>query len=152
MLSPEAALRRPGPGTTSAVPMALVPLAASDQLAPDFSATLEARPRKSSSPTAPTPAVSIPTALQSFAPAAQPVLALGVARLTEYQNRAYADLYLQRMTQVLQAEQAVDPSAAIAPSPTGTAGATTGLAKTPASCSLRQKRKVSRSPPIGIGR
>jgi len=45
----------------------------------------------------------LPT-LQGFAPAAQEVLALGVARLTEYQNQRYADLYLQRMHAV----QAVD--------------------------------------------
>ena len=42
---------------------------------------------------------------------------LGYARLVDYQNRAYADLYVQRLNQVLAAEREADP--------TGTHGFTT---------------------------
>ncbi len=38
------------------------------------------------------------------------MLALGHARMQEYQGAAYAQLYVDRLKQVLQAEQAVDPS------------------------------------------
>ena len=38
------------------------------------------------------------------------ILALGHARLLDYQGTAYAALYLQRLTRVLQAERAADPS------------------------------------------
>ena len=40
------------------------------------------------------------------------MLALGHARLLDYQGPAYADLYARRMTQVLQAEQLADPGGA----------------------------------------
>jgi indolepyruvate ferredoxin oxidoreductase, beta subunit len=40
------------------------------------------------------------------------MLGLGFARLVDYQDRAYADLYVQRLLQVLRAEQAVDPGGA----------------------------------------
>jgi len=40
----------------------------------------------------------------------QTMLSLGHARLVDYQGRDYADLYLQRLARVLQAEQAADPS------------------------------------------
>jgi indolepyruvate ferredoxin oxidoreductase, beta subunit len=39
------------------------------------------------------------------------VLALGYARMLEYQGAAYAQLYVDRLRKVLQAEQAADPSA-----------------------------------------
>ena len=39
----------------------------------------------------------------------QEVLSLGYARIVEYQDRAYAELYLQRLEQVLQAERTSDP-------------------------------------------
>lgn len=45
----------------------------------------------------------------------QPVhemLALGHARMLEYQDRGYADLYVRRLRQVLAAEQLADPAAA----------------------------------------
>jgi indolepyruvate ferredoxin oxidoreductase beta subunit len=40
------------------------------------------------------------------------MLTLGHARMLEYQGRAYADLYVQRLQQVLKAEQQADPAAA----------------------------------------
>ena len=40
------------------------------------------------------------------------MLVLGHARMLEYQDQAYADLYVQRLRQVLQAEQQSDPAAA----------------------------------------
>ncbi|MDP1742840.1 indolepyruvate oxidoreductase subunit beta family protein [Polaromonas sp.] len=40
------------------------------------------------------------------------MLALGHARMLEYQDRDYADLYVQRLQQVLHAEQEADPTAA----------------------------------------
>ena len=47
-----------------------------------------------------------------FPPPVHDMLALGHARMLEYQDRDYADLYVQRLWQVLQAEQLVDPAAA----------------------------------------
>ncbi len=40
------------------------------------------------------------------------MLALGHARMLDYQGRAYADLYVQRLQQVLRAEQQADPAGA----------------------------------------
>jgi indolepyruvate ferredoxin oxidoreductase beta subunit len=48
----------------------------------------------------------------AFPPAVHPMLALGHARVTEYQDDAYAALYVQRLQRVLQAERASDPVAA----------------------------------------
>lgn len=42
---------------------------------------------------------------------AREMVALGHARLVDYQGPAYAALYLQRLTQVLEAERAADPAA-----------------------------------------
>ncbi|ROZ76243.1 indolepyruvate oxidoreductase subunit beta family protein [Ramlibacter sp. WS9] len=48
----------------------------------------------------------------SFPVQVQDMLALGHARMLEYQGPAYAALYLQRLQRVLDAERAADPSAA----------------------------------------
>jgi indolepyruvate ferredoxin oxidoreductase beta subunit len=48
----------------------------------------------------------------SFAAAVHPMLALGHARVLEYQDDAYAALYRQRLARVRDAERASDPSAA----------------------------------------
>lgn len=54
----------------------------------------------------------MPTAIRKQFPAAtHAMLALGHARLMDYQGPAYAALYLTRMAQVLQAEQQADPDA-----------------------------------------
>ncbi|MEO8024791.1 indolepyruvate oxidoreductase subunit beta family protein [Polaromonas sp.] len=47
-----------------------------------------------------------------FPPAVHEMLALGHARMLEYQDRDYADLYVQRLQRVLRAEQLADPAAA----------------------------------------
>ncbi|MFN3570628.1 MAG: indolepyruvate oxidoreductase subunit beta family protein [Polaromonas sp.] len=47
-----------------------------------------------------------------FPPPVHAMLALGHARLIEYQDCDYADLYVQRLQQVLLAEQLADPAAA----------------------------------------
>lgn len=44
-----------------------------------------------------------------FPPPVHEMLALGHARMLEYQGAAYAQLYVDRLKQVLQAEQAADP-------------------------------------------
>jgi indolepyruvate ferredoxin oxidoreductase, beta subunit len=49
------------------------------------------------------------TAFQQFPQAVHDMLTLGHARVLDYQGRAYADLYLQRLEQVLAAERAADP-------------------------------------------
>jgi indolepyruvate ferredoxin oxidoreductase, beta subunit len=49
-------------------------------------------------------------AFADFPEQVQGMLALGHARMLEYQGRGYADLYLQRMRQVLAAERAADPT------------------------------------------
>ena len=46
-----------------------------------------------------------------FPPQVHPMLGLGHARMLEYQGQAYADLYVKRLSQVLAAEQQVDPAA-----------------------------------------
>lgn len=61
------------------------------------------------SPAAPAP---LPSGLLAAFPAAvHPMLALGHARVREYQDDAYAALYVQRLQRVLQAERASDPAA-----------------------------------------
>ncbi len=47
-----------------------------------------------------------------FPPQVHPLLTLGHERMLDYQGPAYARLYVQRLQQVLQAEQATDPSGA----------------------------------------
>ncbi len=49
------------------------------------------------------------SALKGFPDAVQDMLALGHARMLEYQGPAYASLYLERLQQVLEAERASDP-------------------------------------------
>ncbi|HNG82185.1 MAG TPA: indolepyruvate oxidoreductase subunit beta family protein, partial [Burkholderiaceae bacterium] len=59
------------------------------------------------------PALALPEAAAHRFPAAlHPVLALGHARLVEYQDAGYAALYLERLQRVLDAERAADPHAA----------------------------------------
>ncbi len=54
----------------------------------------------------------VPAALlQEFPTATHQMFSLGHARVTEYQDAAYARLYTERMRQVLSAEQAGDPAA-----------------------------------------
>jgi indolepyruvate ferredoxin oxidoreductase beta subunit len=49
---------------------------------------------------------------QQFPPAVQGMLALGHARVLDYQDEAYARLYVERLRQVLDAERAADPAGA----------------------------------------
>ena len=64
-------------------------------------------------PQAVAPAEKVPALAAEVATAFPPVLheiiALGHARLVEYQNHAYAQLYIERLLQVLRAEQTSDP-------------------------------------------
>lgn len=57
-------------------------------------------------------AVTPTDVLAQFPAEVHEMLALGHARLLDYQGPAYAALYVQRLRQVLQAEQAVDPGGA----------------------------------------
>jgi len=50
--------------------------------------------------------------IQKFPPAVHDMLALGHARMLEYQGPAYAALYAQRLLRVLEAERQADPAAA----------------------------------------
>jgi len=50
-----------------------------------------------------------PAALQAFPPMLHPLIALGYARLADYQDRAYAERYLARLGELLAAERAGDP-------------------------------------------
>jgi len=50
------------------------------------------------------------TAFGAFPAQVHEMLALGHARMVEYQGPAYADLYLQRLQRVLDAERAADPT------------------------------------------
>lgn len=49
--------------------------------------------------------------IKLFPPAVHEMLALGHARMLEYQGSDYADLYVQRLQQVLLAEELADPAA-----------------------------------------
>ncbi len=51
----------------------------------------------------------VPSDFAAFPPQVHDLLALGHARMIEYQGAAYAGLYLQRLRQVLEAERAADP-------------------------------------------
>ncbi len=53
-----------------------------------------------------------PELAKIFPPAAHAMLALGHARLVEYQGPAYAALYVERLQKVLQAERISDPASA----------------------------------------
>ena len=56
-------------------------------------------------------APSLPTEIAARFPApTHALLSLGHARMLEYQDRRYADLYIERMSRVLDAERAADPS------------------------------------------
>jgi len=62
---------------------------------------------------APAATVSAPapaSVLAAFPPPVHRMMSLGLARLTDYQGPAYADLYAQRLARVLDAERAVDPA------------------------------------------
>jgi indolepyruvate ferredoxin oxidoreductase beta subunit len=50
--------------------------------------------------------------IQGFPEPVREMASLGYSRLLDYQDRAYADLYLQRLNQVLAAEREADPSGA----------------------------------------
>src|SRR6478672_11872416 len=78
---------------------------------------LAALPTAPSSPPALPPAPPAapalpPTVAQAFPPPVHDLLALGHARLIEYQDAAYAALYVRRLERVLAAERAADPSGA----------------------------------------
>lgn len=61
---------------------------------------------------APVQAASLPPEVAgAFPPAVHAMLTLGYARMLAYQGPAYAALYIRRMAQVLQAENAADPAA-----------------------------------------
>jgi len=52
------------------------------------------------------PVLAVPAAVaQHFPPALQRMVSLGYARVLEYQNQAYADLYLTRLDPIFQAEK-----------------------------------------------
>ena len=71
-------------------------------------------PAQSATP-APAPAAAPPlppTVAQAFPPSVHDLLALGHARLVEYQDAAYAALYVRRLERVLAAERAADPAGA----------------------------------------
>jgi len=62
---------------------------------------------------APPPARALPAELaQRFPPAVHDLLALGHARVLDYQDAAYAALYAQRLARVLDAERTADPAGA----------------------------------------
>jgi len=59
----------------------------------------------------PTTAAALPADLaRAFPPSAHAMLGAGHARMLDYQDRDYAELYAQRMKRVLDAERAGDPS------------------------------------------
>jgi indolepyruvate ferredoxin oxidoreductase beta subunit len=57
--------------------------------------------------------VPVPEAIRTvFPPATHAIVALGHARVEAFQDRAYAELYLERLARVLGAERAADPAGA----------------------------------------
>ncbi len=69
-----------------------------------------AQPLAAPAPAAKRIAVAPPAA--AFPPPTRDIVELGFARLLEFQDHAYAELYLQRLLRILSAEQAVDPAGA----------------------------------------
>jgi len=61
---------------------------------------------------APAEPVDVPPAIRDFPMATQDFVGAGYARLVEFQDRAYADLFLRRLAGVLAAERRSDPRAA----------------------------------------
>lgn len=62
---------------------------------------------------APPPVAALPADLaRRFPPAVHDMLALGHARVLDYQDAAYASLYAERLGRVLDAERAADPAGA----------------------------------------
>jgi indolepyruvate ferredoxin oxidoreductase beta subunit len=53
-----------------------------------------------------------PSLASSFPPSVHEMLALGHARVLDYQDASYADLYVERLQRVLVAERAADPAGA----------------------------------------
>ena len=58
----------------------------------------------------PTPPQALDSALEVFPANVKAMAALGFARLSDYQNRAYALRYVQRLQTVVNAENAIDPT------------------------------------------
>jgi indolepyruvate ferredoxin oxidoreductase beta subunit len=59
---------------------------------------------------APEDATPVPDGIRAvFPPATHAIVALGCARVEAFQDRAYAELYLERLARVLDAERAADP-------------------------------------------
>lgn len=76
-------------------------------------AAVQARRRAEAAPTAPAGIPPLAPALASAFPApVHTVLALGHARLVDYQDEAYAALYVERLARVLAAEREADPAGA----------------------------------------
>jgi len=78
-------------------------------------AAIDARNRAPESvpPGASEDAVPVPDAIRTAFPrATHAIVALGHARVEAFQDRAYAELYLERLARVLDAERAADPAGA----------------------------------------
>ncbi|MGH8796473.1 MAG: indolepyruvate oxidoreductase subunit beta family protein, partial [Caldimonas sp.] len=116
------ALRAERAAVQSAVQTTLAGLATDARpTAPSASASLASAPLESAWPesvlAASTPLASVPhtpapptPALPDFPPTTHALIGLGRARMLDYQDAAYAELYLQRMQRVLAAERAADPA------------------------------------------
>ena len=62
-------------------------------------------------PMVPASTASLPAGLaRDFPPSTHAMLGAGFARMLDYQDRDYAELYVQRMRRILDAERSVDPS------------------------------------------
>ncbi|MEO7008589.1 MAG: indolepyruvate oxidoreductase subunit beta family protein [Caldimonas sp.] len=84
-------------------------------LAPDAGLAVTLAPASLvSAPLAPAPLTPAPLApaLRDFPPQTHEIVGLGRARMLDYQDAAYAELYLQRLQRVLAAERASDPDGA----------------------------------------
>jgi indolepyruvate ferredoxin oxidoreductase beta subunit len=63
-------------------------------------------------PGLPDPSSRLPDLSYTFPPQVQDLFSLGHARLIDYQDAAYASLYVNRLKQVLEAERSADPAGA----------------------------------------
>lgn len=61
----------------------------------------------------PSPVIPAPAGIQGFPEPVRDMLALGHARMLDYQGAPYAELYLQRLHTVLAAEREADPAAVL---------------------------------------
>ncbi len=109
----EATIRRSGKGVEASLRGFALACERVQALRGERAAVDEALAAVSSSPVAvPASDAMAEPALQTLPQSVRDIAALGHARLVDYQDRGYAELYVRRLERIVAAERAGDPSAA----------------------------------------